>query len=177
MKKRAGFTIIELMVTLIIAAIGLTIAIPGFANFLRSQRATSNANELLVSLTFARSEALKRGDPVAVCASDNPQAATPACSGNNSWTNGWITFVDDDTAGTDGDYDSATETLLRVHPASGSVSVTTDGGADYVRFIGDGTADARDDFKVKPDGCTQNQQRHVNLTPTGRGEVDSEACS
>jgi len=180
MKKRAGFTIIELMVTLVVAAIGLTIAIPGFAHFLRSQRATASANEFLVALTYARSEALKRDAPVAVCASSNAQTATPACSGKNNWTKGWITFVDDDTSGTDGSYDSASETLLRVHPVSGEVTITADGspGADYVRFVGDGTAEnANADFKVKPTGCTDTQQRHVNMSPTGRADVVSENCS
>lgn len=180
MNKRAGFTIVELMVTLVIAAIGLTIAIPGFAHFMRSQRATASANEFLVALTFARSEALKRDAPVAVCASSDPQAATPSCSGKNNWTQGWITFVDDDTSGTDGSYDSATETLLRVHPAASGVTITADGspGPDYVRFVGDGTAEnANGNFKVKPTGCTDSQQRHVNMSPTGRADVVSENCS
>ena len=110
-----GFTLVELMITVAVIAVGLTFAVPAFTNFIRNNQMISQSNDFLVSLTFARSEALKRGRPTAVCATDDPAATPPSCSGNGAgWENGWLVFVDDDTAGTDGDYDNATEALLRV---------------------------------------------------------------
>ncbi|MDZ7748190.1 MAG: GspH/FimT family pseudopilin [Halofilum sp. (in: g-proteobacteria)] len=177
MNKRAGFTIVELVVTLAVVAIVVTVAIPSFASFMRSQRATTQANDLLVSLTFARSEALKRGEPIAVCATDDANAAPPACAGDDDWSDGWLVFVDDDAAGTDGDFDSGSEELLRVHNALDGNTALSGTGSSSLRFLPDGLVAAAADFTLEPQGCTNDQQRAIDVTATGRAEVRSEACS
>lgn len=88
----AGFTLFELMVTLALAAVIAAIAIPNMSVFLRNNRLTSAANDLLRSTQIARSEAIKRQQNVVLCASANPNAATPACS--YSVFAGWIVFQD-----------------------------------------------------------------------------------
>ncbi len=80
MTKKRGFTLVELMITLAVSAIIVTVAVPSFASFIRSQRASTQANDLLVSLTFARSEALKRGVPISVCSTDDAAASPPSCT-------------------------------------------------------------------------------------------------
>lgn len=76
-RKEPGFTLIELMVTIIILAIVTTIALPNFRSFIVSQRIKSASFDLISSLIFARSEAIKRNAPVDV---------TPV---SNNWQNGW----------------------------------------------------------------------------------------
>jgi len=58
--RRAGFTLIELMVTLSVAAILMAIAIPNIRNFLSNNRLSSGVNDLLHSIQVARTEAIKR---------------------------------------------------------------------------------------------------------------------
>lgn len=169
MKKQNGLTLVELMITLIVVAIALTLAVPGFSNFIRDNRATSQANEFLVSLTFARSEAIKRGRPVAVCASSDEAN----CSGSNDWDAGWIVFTDDE--GSVGDLDGADE-LLRAHESLAAATLTADGGSDFVRFDGEGLADVDDDFTLTPNGCDGNQQRSIDMSATGRASISTEAC-
>lgn len=169
MKKQNGLTLVELMITLIVIAIALAVAVPGFTDFIRGNRVTAQANEFLVSLTFARSEAIKRGRPVAVCASSDQSS----CSGSNDWDAGWIVFADDD--GTEGELDG-TDELLRVHEALPGTTLVADGGGDYVRFLGDGLADANDDFTLTPAGCESNQRRSIDMSATGRANVSVEAC-
>ena len=55
-----GFTLVELMVSIAIAVIIITIAIPSFTNFLRNSTVRTQANELAAVMQFARSEAIKR---------------------------------------------------------------------------------------------------------------------
>jgi len=85
-----GFTLIELLVTIAIAAIVLTIAVPNFIVFVQNNRLTSQANDLVTALNYARSEAIKRGVRVTVCS----RATDAACAGSTTWDTGWLVFVD-----------------------------------------------------------------------------------
>lgn len=175
MEKERGFTMIELMITIVVIGIALSLAVPGFSSFIRENRATSQANELLVGLTFARSEAIKRGRPVAICASNDSTSANPTCTGNNDWTVGWISFTDDPSAGgTAGDYDAGTDSLLRVHEALGGSTLTAT--TSNLRFDGDGIALTNGDFTLNPNGCEGNQQRSIDVSATGSAKVSAEAC-
>lgn len=104
-----GFTLIELMVTLAVAAIMIGIAVPSFQSVVNSNKLASAANEMVASLQLARMEAVRRNVRAAVCASANANAGADATCASAD-INGWITFVDENG---DGDFDSASDTLLR----------------------------------------------------------------
>lgn len=87
-KYQVGFTIIELMVTLVVLAIVVAVAIPGFNTLIQNNRSVALAEEFITALNFARAEAIKRGGRVAICASDTGTS----CEGD--WTDGWIVIVD-----------------------------------------------------------------------------------
>jgi type IV fimbrial biogenesis protein FimT len=64
-----GFTLIELMVTMTVLAILLSIAAPSFARLMAANRLTTETNELIGSLNLARGEAVRRAQPVSIAAS------------------------------------------------------------------------------------------------------------
>ena len=66
-----GFTLIELMITLVIAGILVALAGPAMRNFVQDQRLTGQANEFVGDLNYARSEAIKRASNAGVCSSSN----------------------------------------------------------------------------------------------------------
>ncbi len=108
--KYRGFTLIELMITLAIAAILLTVGVPSFNQVIKNSRLSTQANSLVTALNLGRSEAVKRGQAVTICKSAN----STSCVGNwNSSQNGWIVFVDTDNDGTV----DAGELILRVFNA------------------------------------------------------------
>jgi type IV fimbrial biogenesis protein FimT len=101
-----GFTLLELIVTITIAGILVTLAAAGMENFVQSNRLTTTTNELLTDLNVARSEAIKRGRNVGVCTSNTGTACTAS-----AWTNGWIIFVDTDNSNNF----TAGEMVIKIH--------------------------------------------------------------
>lgn len=95
MKQRnSGFTLMELMVVLAIAAIIVGLGAPNFNRFRLNSRLTNNANDFLATLAHARTEAIKSQVIVSMCASANPSDTAASCS--NGATAGWIAFRDVD---------------------------------------------------------------------------------
>lgn len=94
-RGQRGFTATELLVALAVAGVLTTLAVPGFAALARSVGLSSAANELLVALHTARSSAVLRGSPVAVCLTADDQT----CVGvPDSVATGWLVFVADGSA-------------------------------------------------------------------------------
>jgi type IV fimbrial biogenesis protein FimT len=111
-----GFTLIEVLVVIAIAAIATGIAAPQMTKMMGTNRIQTEASALVGDLQFARTEAIKRGATVSVCPSANAQATTPACVTTNTWHNGWIVFAD---VNSNGVYDSTIDSLpLKVRNAT-----------------------------------------------------------
>ena len=112
MKKRHqnGFTLYELLITMLIVGVVLSLGIPNLSEFTANSRLSSTANDLHASFLLARSEAARSKTNITICASANALTAGANCGG--TWEQGYIIFVDDD-----GDLlrAGATETVLRAH--------------------------------------------------------------
>jgi prepilin-type N-terminal cleavage/methylation domain-containing protein len=96
--RQHGFTLWELLMTLLVAGILLGIGVPNVMEFQRNGAMTGAANDLVTALLMARTEAVKRQAPVTWCLTDDPLAATPTCSLSsvvNSDTRGYIVWVDE----------------------------------------------------------------------------------
>jgi type IV fimbrial biogenesis protein FimT len=105
--KSRGFTLIELMVTLTIVGILTTIAVPAFAKLIAANRLTTQANDLVAALNLARSEAVRRAQPVTLRADTS-----------NNYALGWKIFPDLDASGDQESSTKATDGLpLRVADA------------------------------------------------------------
>ncbi len=116
MQKRNGFTLVEVIVTLAIAAIVLSIGVPSFQSYIQNSRQTTAVNELATALQLARNSAITQRTRVVLCKSNNTSVAAPTCrtgAGSGDWLQGWMIFTDPNNSGTlDGG-----ETILRVHGA------------------------------------------------------------
>ena len=79
-----GFTLIELLVTITIAGILAALAVPTFDSVALSSKLNSLSSSFMASAQLARSEAIKRNQPVTLCASSNGTGCTGA------WKDGWV---------------------------------------------------------------------------------------
>lgn len=132
-RTQSGFTLMELMVVLAVVGVIMGLAIPNFGLYIRNSRLTGAANDVLASITRARTEAIKRQVPVAVCATANPNAAVPVCStAATAWRLGWVVWVD-----ADNDWvpdNNLNEPVLDRHPALDvSLTVRSNNG-DRVKY-------------------------------------------
>lgn len=137
-----GFTLIELMVTLAVAVVLLTVGVPGFKSMIERNKNAAAVNGFISSMTYARSEAVKRGAYVSVCASDarlEDNREQQRCTGSD-WVGGYAVFMDADRGcnPTDG------AGVLRVAHQEGSITaVSREGSAvSCVRYGPIGEADA-----------------------------------
>jgi type IV fimbrial biogenesis protein FimT len=112
--KQTGFTLIELMFTIMVLAVLLGIGVPNFREFVRNSRMTAAANDLLGDLSLARSEAVKRRAQVTVCGTGG--GSSPSCSTSGTEFSAWMVFVDSNS---DNTYQTS-ETLLRQHELVGN---------------------------------------------------------
>jgi type IV fimbrial biogenesis protein FimT len=87
-----GFTLVELMIVVVIAAILVTVAVPGFRNVILSNSVTSKVNELVGAMQIARNEAVTRNTRVTLCPMDADDPAE--CDDGGSFQDGWIVFND-----------------------------------------------------------------------------------
>jgi len=86
--SHAGVTMVELIITMTIAGILLTMGVSGYRYVTRSNRASGEINALLGDMQFARYEAVKEGEPVRICPAASASATT--CSTTTSWSGGWM---------------------------------------------------------------------------------------
>lgn len=89
-----GFTLIELMVTISVAAILAAVAIPSMGNFISQTRLSGNVNEFIAATMLTRSEAIQRSGAVTMCRSTGAETGSSACdAGDGDWNSGWLIYV------------------------------------------------------------------------------------
>jgi len=168
MSKQGGFTLIEVLVTVVMVTLLVTVAVPSFNDLISNNRLTVATNDLISSLNSARSEAIKRSTNVSVCRSPDGVA----CAGGKLWEAGWIIFTDSGAAGVvDG-----TDEVLFVHPplASGVTLRRKDfENKGFASFQSDGQeANSDSGYFDVCDGRSGETKRRINVTSTGRAQLD-----
>lgn len=135
--KAAGFTLIELMFAIAVAAVLLGIGVPSFRDFVRNSRMAASANDIITDFNLARSEAIKRNVPVTLCKSQDGATCDPDDADPFSR---WIVFVDDADpalvdAANDGDGElDANELVLRQRLLTDDITITTNADARRATF-------------------------------------------
>ncbi len=91
MEERAGFTLLELLVSVAIGSLLIVIGAPAFTDLVKNQRRTTQVNALVRALHLAKGEAIMRARSVVLCKSRDGRQCGDA---RVSWGEGWIVFVD-----------------------------------------------------------------------------------
>ena len=124
--RSRGFSLLELMITITVAAILLVIAVPSFRDVIHRNEVSSSSNALLASLSYARGEAITRGQLVSICPGDQTAGCT---SGSQVFDQGWIVYTyPAGAASANQAYAAGTSILLRATAARTGVSIQSHAG-------------------------------------------------
>ena len=131
--KQHGFTLIELMMTIAIATILLTLGLPSIGSMVSSSESRSARQDLWTALNVARSGAVTANRRHVIC----PSTDQTSCSGGLRWDNGWIVFIDNNE---NGRRDGSEAVISVGNPARQGVVIASTVGRDQVGFRTDGSS-------------------------------------
>jgi type IV fimbrial biogenesis protein FimT len=151
-QHESGFTLIEMMVTVAIAAILASLAVPSFRTMLVKRSTQSAADTLVSDMRYARAQALQRSTRVVMCSL--AANSTSACSGDTpSWVNGWLIFVDKNSD----DVVNGSDEILRVQQPMANIASIQSApvNSDHPQF------------RFEANGWTKSSSQTFIITPTG----------
>lgn len=172
--RQRGVTLVELLTTVAVFSILLGIAVPGYGFLVNDTRLASMTNKLNGALSYARSEAIKRGVRVSLCKSASVDTSSPACDAGAGWQHGWLVFVDQGVIGT---FDGADQLLTVQTQKPDDMSVSTTNFSTYASYLPSGVSQgpthlATGSFHI----CLGGNKRSLIINSTGRVRLTSGGC-
>jgi type IV fimbrial biogenesis protein FimT len=164
--RQSGFTLIELMVAIAVVAILLAIALPSFQASMRSNRVATSSNEMLASLSLARTEAIRGLGAAGVCATTDGTT----CASTTDWASGWIIWRDD--RGADG---VVARTVVRYIQPKQRMAIS--GPTDGIQFTTQGRSQTgATNVGVAASDAT-SVARCIRLNTSGQSRITQGACA
>jgi len=160
------------MVTVTVAVILLVLALPSFQQLIIANRITAQTNNLVADLALARSEAIKRGITIAVCAAN---AGHTDCDSavTTDWSNGRLVYVEQD--GTAGAIAGSDVVLRYTEALKGGITLVSANITNnrYIQYFPSGRVDDDGTLTVCKSGYTG---RVISISVTGRVETSNLSC-
>ncbi|UYM15310.1 GspH/FimT family pseudopilin [Endozoicomonas euniceicola] len=170
MPGQSGLTLPEVVITLLISAILVSMATPTLRTLIASQRVSSVAQEIYTSFALARSEAVKRRSAVSLCASSDGVICNTS---GDDWSSGWVIFTDADA---DGVLEADDQRLKVFSALPENLSMEWNQGVN-AGFNSKGYARKAGSFTLCEQGLTGTEVRKVIVSLTGRVRVtEPDSC-
>ncbi|MEP6483389.1 MAG: GspH/FimT family pseudopilin [Rudaea sp.] len=131
-KTARGFTLIELMITLVVAAILCAVSFPALGGLVHSAESRAARDAMFATLSLARNTAVTRQNEIVVCPSSDQQT----CDDDLWWHNGWIVFEDKNRDG----HRDADETIIETVQAQPGMTIATSAARLHLTYRSDGTS-------------------------------------
>ena len=157
--KRSGFTVIELLVTISIMGIVLSIGVPSFEAITQNNAMSANSSDLITAFNYARMEAVKRGSSVELSYS------------GGDWTEGLVVWVDSNANDT---CDSGEELRLWGALGTGTTLVSSNSVSTFT-FSASGEVDHDADLTLCDDR-TGETGRTISILASGVSYVETFTC-
>lgn len=156
MRGSSGFSLTELLLVLVIAALLLGLGLPSYFTFIERSQVRTTTSELVSSLNAARIEAIRQGVSIRVCGDSSDDCST-------DWSKGWLIKRS-----------SQQVELARYSPGS-RVTVSYRSQSPVV-FTREGLLGHQTPVEIEVKGDNTNQARCISLAVAGYTKVSLEAC-
>jgi len=160
LREVRGFTSLELLITVAIAAILLIIGVPTFQDFGLRQRMSAAVRTLHDHLALARNQAIRFNTEIVLC----PGALEAGCNGTTNWSSGWIVFSD---LNGDRQYQPL-ESVHRIEDPLDQIMVQGSSGRTSLRFFPNGSAPGSNSSITFCDRRGPAHARKLVISNTGR---------
>lgn len=162
--NQKGVTLLELMITVAIVAILLTVVAPNIQAILIKNRIVGEINALSSVIQFARNNAIDEQIETIVCPSEDFSVCT------SNWNHGKIVYVDLDG---DGERGATEELLVAISPGSAQNNIT--GPAEEIQFQPNGAANAPAALLLCHKDRENKYARQLNVSLQGRVKMSRDA--
>ena len=158
--KTNGFTLLELMVTMMIVSIVAMFGAPAFTDLLKQNKLTTQANSVLSAVNYARNQTINENNDVTI---------QPIVASSN-WSDGWSVVSTSDTRFFEAIKDA---TLTLTHPDGDTTIVYQPDGSVDVDTAGVIT------LTLTPDDCTTGEDdiRVVTISLPGAASISRNTCT
>lgn len=169
--REKGFTLMELLITLVLIGILAGVGIPAYFNVITTNRMAAEMNAFVGDLQLARSEAIKEGADASLCAADPavnaPTPTNPHClgAGTTDWSQGWVVYVGA----------PATTRVVRVHAALQGGDTLISNGGGQITFNRQGFTNDAQTLILNDKNGTVALRRCAVISTAGRVRLDNGA--
>jgi type IV fimbrial biogenesis protein FimT len=170
MKTSQGFTLVELLATLLVATLLLTLGVPAMRDFVLDGRIVAATNNYVTSINLARATAIKQQRNAQICVSTTWNSSPPTCTGGTNWTNGWVVWVDQDA-----DTVLDANEVLRVSETQTGGTSLNGAASTMFQYDATGFVNAGDTVDVC-DGRAGETGRRITVAATGRVNMSRIVC-
>ena len=162
-KRKSGFSLAELMVTLATAGVLMGIAIPEFSALAAGQRASARINTVAAAIQTARHLAIQHNRAVTLCPGQGP-----ACGERDHWHEGMLIFADSDRDLRVDDGEFVGARIPKLDPGE-TIRWRSFGNLKFLRFLGTGVTDWQPgNFQYCPADGDPRYARQLIINAQGR---------
>lgn len=159
-----GMTLIEMMVVIALIGIGMSVATPSFNAMIARNQATTQINELITSISFARSEASKISGTISMVPTNDDGNAT-----TGDFIGGWCVVAGSRAEG------DCSAPVIRQFPAMKNVTSLQLQSAETVQFDAFGALNNAT-TNITLDFCAPVKSRKITISLVGRVSVTDMVC-
>lgn len=160
-----GFTLLELLIAIAVAAILLAVAVPSYQSLVQRNSLTANVNDLVGDLNYARSEAVTRGQDVYICSSNDQSS----CNAGTDWSKGWVIYAATDPSATNPAPNDDSRLRVRGQTAK---NFSLSGGVSSLNFTANGFAASLTTFTATADDVARATK--MTVSASGRVKISHE---
>ena len=161
MDRHQGFTLLEMLITIVVLGIVLGTAVPYFGQIIQKNRIDVVAYSILDTLQLARTEAVKRKKTILLCPAKDD--TLQECSSKNDWNHGWILMVDAE--------------ILKVWQGNPQIDVISTN--QQLTFLSSGLINAEHlpaQFTIQATECAVPYTKVINVNRLGAPNMKSGGC-